>query len=190
MKCKLQQKAGRGDPLHSRERPGGLLVAARSGLSLLLSLFREGRNAFYKWIHDSVAAGKPYNQMASELIAAQGNNNFDQTNGQVNFIALGVVTGGPRQDIMDQQAANIATTFLGMSNLNCLLCHNGKGHLDTLNLWGSKTTRVQAWGMAAFMAHTWPRSLTLPVDPAATNPALTSQCVADRELGRFVDRNR
>jgi hypothetical protein len=131
----------------------------------------EGRNAFYKWIHDSIAAGKPYNQMASELIAARGNNNFDQTNGQVNFLALGVVTGGPAQDIMDQQTANVATTFLGMSNLNCLLCHNGKGHLDTLNLWGSQTTRVQAWGMAAFMAHTWPRTLTLPVDPAATNPA-------------------
>jgi len=41
----------------------------------------EGRNAFYKWIHDSVASGKPYNQMATELIAAQGNNSFDQSNG-------------------------------------------------------------------------------------------------------------
>jgi hypothetical protein len=130
----------------------------------------EGRNAFYKWIHDSVAANKPYNQMATELIAAKGNNNFDQTNGQINFLALGVVTGGPSQDIMDQQVANVAQTFLGISHLNCLLCHNGKGHLTSLSLWGSTTTRVQAWGMAGFMAHTWPRNLTLPLDPNATNP--------------------
>ena len=140
----------------------------------------EGRNAFYKWIHDSLAANKPYNRMATELIAAKGNNNLDQENGQVNFLALGVVTGGPAQDIMDQQTANVATTFLGTSHVNCILCHNGKGHLDTLSLWGSKATRLQAWGMAAFMSRTWPRQLTLPVDPAATNPQRYNYWSLDR----------
>ena len=130
----------------------------------------EGRNAFYKWIHDSLASNKPYNKMATEIIAAKGNNNFDQTNGQINYLALGVVTGGPQQDIFDQQTANIATTFLGMSHVNCVLCHNGKGHLDSLSLWGSKTTRVQAWGLSSFMSRTWTRQLTLPADPAAVNP--------------------
>ena len=125
----------------------------------------EGRNAFYKWIHDSVASGKPYDQMATELIAAQGNNNFDQTNGQINYLTLGVVTGGPSQDIFDSQTANVADVFLGLAHVNCLLCHNGRGHLDALSLWGSQTTRLQAWGLSAFMAHTWTRSLTLPADP-------------------------
>ena len=131
----------------------------------------EGRNAFYKYIHDSLASGKPYNQMATEMIAAQGNNNFDQTNGQMNFLPLGVVTGGPSQDIFDQQAANVAETFLGLAHMNCLLCHNGRGHLDTLSLWGSQTTRTQAWGLAAFMSHTWTRTLTLPKDPNNMNAA-------------------
>jgi len=125
----------------------------------------EGRNAFYKWIHDSVAAGKPYNQMATELIAAQGDNSFDQSNGQINFLALGAVTGGPSQDIFDSQTANIADVFLGLAHVNCLLCHNGRGHLDSLSLWGSQTTRAQAWGLSAFMAHTWTRNLKLPPDP-------------------------
>jgi hypothetical protein len=129
----------------------------------------EGRNAFYKWIHDSVAANKPYNQMAAELIAAQGNNSFDQTNGQINYLALGVVTGGPSQDIFDSQTANVADVFLGLAHVNCLLCHNGRGHLDSLSLWGSQTTRAQAWGLSAFMAHTWTRSLNLPKDPANPN---------------------
>jgi uncharacterized protein DUF1553 len=58
------------------------------------------------------------------------------------------------QDIWDLQTANVAETFLGLSNLNCLLCHNGRGHLDQLNLWGSGTTRNQAWQLASFMSHT------------------------------------
>jgi Protein of unknown function (DUF1549)/Protein of unknown function (DUF1553) len=131
----------------------------------------EGRNAFYKWIHDSVAANKPYNRMASELIAAEGTNSFDQTNGQVNYLALGVVTGGPQQDIFDQQTSNIAANFLGIAHVNCLLCHNGRGHLDSLSLWGSGTTRVQAWGLSAFMAHTWTRRLVLPPNPDGAGPA-------------------
>jgi hypothetical protein len=125
----------------------------------------EGRNAFYKWIHDSVAAGKPYNQMATELIAAQGNNSFDQSNGQMNFLPLAYVTGGPVQDIFDSQTASVADVFLGLAHVNCVLCHNGRGHLDALSLWGSQTTRAQAWGLSAFMAHTWTRSLNLPQDP-------------------------
>jgi hypothetical protein len=140
----------------------------------------EGRNAFYKWIHDSVASNKPYNQMAAELIAAQGANSFDQSNGQINFLALGYVTGGPSQDIFDQQTANIADTFLGLAHVNCLLCHNGRGHLDSLSLWGSQTTRTQAWGLAAFMSHTWTRSIALPPDPNIPNGANYNYWSLDR----------
>src|SRR5665213_905899 len=125
----------------------------------------EGRNAFYKYLRDSLAANKPYNQMASEIIAAQGTNSFDQTNGQVNYFPLGIVGGGPTQDIFDNQTANIADQFLGLAHVNCLLCHNGLGHLTTLSLWGGQTTRNQAWGLSAFMAHTWTHSIATPKDP-------------------------
>lgn len=125
----------------------------------------EGRNAFYKYLHDSLAADKPYNQMATEIIAAQGTNSFDQTNGQVNYYPLGIVTGGPAQDIFDNQTANIADQFLGLAHVNCLLCHNGAGHLTTLSLWGGQTTRYQAWGLSSFISHTYTQSITTPKDP-------------------------
>ena len=125
----------------------------------------EGRNAFYKWIHDSLAANKPYNQMATDLIAAQGDNSFDQTNGQINWLIGGRVTGGPNQDIFDQQTANLFEQMMGMTHVNCLLCHNGAGHLDTLNLWASQTTRYQAWQLSAFMAKTWVQNIRI-TDPA------------------------
>jgi hypothetical protein len=128
----------------------------------------EGRNAFYKWIHDSLAANKPYNTMASELIAAQGTNSFDQANGQINYLIGGVVTGGPTQDIFDQQTTNVADQLLGIAHVNCLLCHNGRGHLDSLSLWGGQTTRTQAEQLSAFMSHTWPRTVKI-VDPNNPN---------------------
>ena len=90
--------------------------------------------------------------MAAELIAAEGENSYQK--GELNWLVGGVVTGGPAQDIIDQQAANVAETFLGVSHVNCLLCHNGRGHLDALSLWGGNTTRAQAWQFASFLSHT------------------------------------
>ena len=116
--------------------------------------YDDGRNAFYQYLKSSLAANKPYDQMARELISAQGTNSYDPTQGQINFVVGGVVTGGPVQDIWDQQAANIADTFLGIAHMNCLLCHNGRGHLDSLSLWGSGITRATAWTFASFLSRT------------------------------------
>src|SRR5262249_38606136 len=95
--------------------------------------FNEGRNAFYKWINASLAANKPYNEMATELITAAGNNSY--TDGRLNFLIGYIATGGPQQDITDSLTAGIMETFLGISHVNCILCHNGRGHLDNLSLW-------------------------------------------------------
>ena len=128
----------------------------------------EGRNAFYKWIKDALANNEPYDQIARDVIAAQASNSWDPKQGAANWTVLGRVTGGPVQDTQDQVTANVAETFLGLANLNCLLCHNGRGHLDSLNLWGKNTTRYQAWQMAAFEAHT-PVGSNVRPNPANNN---------------------
>ncbi len=128
--------------------------------------YRPGVAAFYTYIKSSLAANKPYDQMTRELIVAQADSSY--TTGESNFNVGGVVTGGPVQDIWDQQLANIADTFLGIAHQNCLLCHNGAGHLTTLSLWGGRQTRLAAWGMASFMAHTYTYSTA--VSSAATTP--------------------
>jgi hypothetical protein len=113
----------------------------------------EGRNAFYSWIKDSLSKGKPYNQMAWELIGAYGSNSF--SDGPTNWLVGGRITNGaPNQDTYDQMAANTAETFLGNAHVNCLECHNGRGHLDSLSLWGGQTTRYQAWQLSAYFART------------------------------------
>ncbi len=117
-----------------------------------LRRYPQGRNAFYTWIHDSLAAGKPYNQMAAELVSAATDNAYN--NGPGNYMLNGFITGGPNQDLMDQATAYVFDTFLGLAHVNCLLCHNGRGHLDSLSLWGSQTTRYQAWQLASYLSHT------------------------------------
>ena len=131
-----------------------------------INRFRPGVEAFYTYIKSSLAANKPWDQMTRELIVAQADNSY--TTGEINYNVGGVVTGGPVQDIWDQQLANIADTFLGIAHQNCLLCHNGAGHLTTLSLWGGQQTRLSAWGMAAFMAHTYTYSTA--VTPGTANP--------------------
>ena len=114
--------------------------------------YPDGVKAFNDYIRAALAANKPYDQWATDLITATGTNSYQQ--GTLNLIAGGVVTGGPIQDDFDQQTANIADMFLGLSHVNCLLCHNGRGHLDSLSLWGSQTTRYQAWQLASYLSHT------------------------------------
>jgi hypothetical protein len=116
--------------------------------------YPEGRNAFYRWIRAAVAANRPWNRIASDIIAAKGKNSWEDGEAAINWLVGGIVSGGPQQDIWDQQAANVAETFLGLGHMNCVLCHDGRGHLDSLSLWGKSATRYSAWGMAAFFSRT------------------------------------
>jgi hypothetical protein len=127
--------------------------------SAQVTRYPEGRNAFHAWIRSSLAANKPYDQMVRELIATTGTNSFEQ--GEENWLAGGIVMGSPRtgQDIFDQQAANLAETFLGISHMDCLLCHDGRRRLDSLSLWGSRFTRRQAWELASFFSRTSVRAV-------------------------------
>jgi hypothetical protein len=127
----------------------------------------EGRDAFYRWIKKQVQENVPFNRTVFDLIAADGINNWDDQNAAINWLIGGRVTGGPNQDIWDQQASNVAETFLGMSHVNCILCHDGRGHLDQLSLWGRGAKRTDAWGLASFFSKTTMRQ-TRP-DPMNVN---------------------
>jgi hypothetical protein len=127
--------------------------------------FPQGRNAFYQWIYSSLQAGKPYNQMATELITAAGDSSYDT--GQINYLVGAIVTGGPQQDVTDAMTTTILENFLGISHVNCLLCHNGRGHLDQLSLWGKGVTRYRAWQLASYLSHT--QSARTPVTAGNNN---------------------
>ncbi|MBM3761301.1 MAG: DUF1553 domain-containing protein [Acidobacteria bacterium] len=136
--------------------------------------FNAGRNAFYRWIKASLEANKPYNVMATELIASKSRNSFED--GTANFLIGSDTNGGPNQDDYDQMAADVNAAFLGMGHVNCVLCHNGRGHLEELSLWGRNAKRSDAWGTASFFSRT--SFAAIRPDPQ-TNPNLRYYALND-----------
>lgn len=114
--------------------------------------FAEGRNAFHQYLKSSLATGKPYDQMVTEMITATGTNSWEQ--GALNWNLSGMMSGGPVQDNYDLQGEIVAERLLGMGHQNCVLCHNGRGHMEALSVWGKSATRAQAWGLSAFFSKT------------------------------------
>jgi hypothetical protein len=112
-----------------------------------------GRDAFYEWIRASVRADKPLNTMAYEVVTGVGNT-YDPYRGNTNY-AYGMTTPmGPIQDMYDTYLSRTAQTFLGLGYYDCLLCHNGRGHLNSVSLWGQQVTRAETWQLSAFFSRT------------------------------------
>lgn len=72
----------------------------------------EAIQAWYKWIHDRVAANMPWNQFVREIVTAKGSS---LENGATNFFA--------RHQAPEDMAENVSQAFLGLS-IGCARCHN------------------------------------------------------------------
>ena len=139
--------------------------------------YLDGRDAFHLYLLESMQQNKPYDQMAREILASSGQasgrsfpQNYasfdayrtaqrDYTNYPVaatpaSYIVGGRTTGGPIHDTYDTLTAFVARDFLGITHMDCLLCHDGAGHLDSLSAWGEEATRLDAWGLASFFSRT------------------------------------
>ena len=58
---------------------------------------------------------------------------------------------GPIQDSWDDITEKITTSFLGYKT-ECVSCHNGREHLEKINLHLSRRTRSDFWRMSAFLS--------------------------------------
>lgn len=135
----------------------------------------EGRDAFHLYLVDSLRRHKPYALMAREILAAEGTidgrvypdryNSFEHYEdvfknyvdnpvqpSAAAYAGGGRMKGGPMSDTYDQLAFVTARDFLGISLMDCVLCHDGVGRLDSVSLWGTHAQRVEAWGLAAFFS--------------------------------------
>ena len=119
-----------------------------------------GRDAFQTYLRTSLAQAKPYDQLAREILAGNGDS---FTEGPPNFWVRNIATMGVVQDTWDNQAAAAGQKFLGMQ-VNCTGCHNGAGHTDAVNVYLSTKTRLDFWKNAAFFAQT---TVTTAIDPVS-----------------------
>jgi uncharacterized protein DUF1549/uncharacterized protein DUF1553 len=95
--------------------------------------------AYYQWVHKSVAENKPWDQFVREIVTATGST-YDS--GAANFYAL-------HQDPEDM-AETVAQAFMGLS-INCAKCHNHpleKWTNDQYYAFANLFSRVRAkgWG--------------------------------------------
>ncbi len=139
--------------------------------------YTNGRDAFYTYLRNAVATNKSYALMAREMINANGDS---YVTGETNFIVGGTIPMGPPQDSMDGRAVNIGSMFLGIGAIDCLLCHDGEGHLEGVNLWGSRRTRQDAWGMSAFFART-----RMARELLSSQPFILKYTISELPIGEY-----
>ena len=135
-----------------------------------------GRDGLHLYIRDAMRNNTSYDRVVAGLIESYGANDgrdwpptlsrtspFDSfaayrafLNGTPvqasasSYLVGGLTTGGPIQDTYDTLAAFVTRDFLGVSHMDCILCHDGAGHLDSLSVWGGAAKRSDGWGLASF----------------------------------------
>jgi hypothetical protein len=134
------------------------------------------RNSYYHYLHDAIAARKPYDQIVRELVTGTGNS---LSNGAVVFWDRQLQSNGPLQDTFDNLSAFTGERFLGLP-LVCLSCHNGLGHLELVNSSMAHRTRADFWRNAAFFARSY--TSATPSDPATGTATYT---IADASQGEY-----
>ena len=142
------------------------------------SLQNQGRNAFYSWMWKNVDNGMSIKDLAWNVITAKGNN-FEV--GPANYVLRNSTPGGPVQDTYDTAAVRATRDFLGIGHYDCIMCHNGRAHLDAVSLWGKSATRQEALNLSAFFS----RQRNVAVTADRTDPAINARIVSDAVTGQY-----
>ncbi len=122
----------------------------------------RGQNLFHYWMKENLRVDRPYDDMVRSIIAAAAKSNHVVA--ASNVIAREHVQGKPQPDdgadlgmvhqldTDDELAVLYGKTFLGI-NLSCISCHDGKGHLEKVNVWLSQQKRSQFFQNSSFLGH-------------------------------------
>ena len=122
--------------------------------------------SYYDWIHESVAADKPWDQFVREILTATGNT--DQ-NGAANYWVI-------HRDPLDT-SENVAQAFLGIT-ITCAHCHN-----HPLAKW----TQKDYYGMANLFARVRLKTFAPGGFRTAVGPLFNDVTVYSAPTGEFTD---
>ena len=143
----------------------------------------EGRNAFDGWLREKMSHNTSIKAIVTSMLTGTGNNYYFE-NGPANFMVAASTAMGPIQDTYDMMLVKSTNAFLGLGHYDCLLCHNGRGHLDQLSLWAGKRTRSDAHRMAAHFSRT--RLSAVPNTQQYESPLYASTEVTDNPTGNYA----
>jgi hypothetical protein len=140
------------------------------------SVSTPARTVFHSSLRDLAATDRRYDEFARDLIMAEGE--VDSVPG-AQFFARWMDVSGPIQDSWDDITDKITVSFLGYKT-ECVSCHNGRAHLEKINLHLSKRTRMDFWKMSAFLSRMY--YVRLSDDPIGFRPRII---LADRDYGTY-----
>ncbi len=128
--------------------------------TLRLSWRAKGYKLFHYYLKQSLAADRPYDDLARSIISSAGKSN--KVVAAVNAIVREHVEGKPGQvdhgddlrkihqsDSHDEINIQLGKVFLGV-NMSCISCHDGAGHLEKVNAYLTTKTRGDFFQQAAF----------------------------------------
>lgn len=110
----------------------------------------QGRNLFHRFLQDFIRQDRSYKDVVTEMLTASGD---ADASGPANFLIRAWQDGDPMQDTWDTATDRTTTRILGLKT-ECISCHDGRGHLEQINLYMSQRRRREFWGMSAFFSRT------------------------------------
>src|SRR5262244_354373 len=122
----------------------------------------RGQNLFHYWMKENLRVDRPYDDAVRSIISSSAKSNHVAA--ASNVIAREHVQGKPQPDdgndlgmvqqldTDDELAVLYGKTFLGV-NLSCISCHDGKGHLEKVNVWLSGKKRSEFFQNASFLGN-------------------------------------
>lgn len=132
-------------------------------------LFRAGQrmgaglNLFHYWLREWLTLDRPYNEVVTDLLTGAGKTSFSVPGGMYyarDFVKAKDDPEAPdahdlvnQPDTVDEFTITYSKVFLGL-NLACISCHDGKNHLEKVNLFLTSKKREEFYGQAAFFGKT------------------------------------
>ncbi|MDJ0842159.1 MAG: DUF1549 domain-containing protein [Acidobacteriota bacterium] len=111
------------------------------------------RNPFHDLIRGMVAENRSWKDIATTVLTTRGKGS--QAGSAFLFYSFEMLEEEFRLDFLDDQTNLITEAMLGMRT-ECISCHDGAYHLEEVNKGLSVRKRSEFWGMAAFLARTYP----------------------------------
>ena len=122
----------------------------------------RGQDLFHYWMKENLSVDRPYDDVVRSIIGASAKSNHVVA--AANVIAREHVQGKPspedgddfgmvqQLDTDDELSILYAKTFLGI-NTSCISCHDGRGHLEKVNVWLSGKNRSDFFQNTGFLGH-------------------------------------
>ncbi len=107
------------------------------------------RNALHGSLVEMLSANTPWDQMATRILTDAGL--LVREGSASAYWLVETIDDDYWLDQVDDQAAFITETMLGVQT-RCISCHDGKGHLENINVDLTQRTRREFWELAAFLS--------------------------------------